>query len=164
MKKTFDFGKIGYDNPSHKINKVTIDVELTRSQRKDWLTNEKKLIYAFTADVNIWNSKCTDIVAGGQMFEELLPYFKNNELFTQIYNLWYRWQSNDLKSGNKEQCDLILKWRKDNKIPNIWAYEQECGYLKSIGKYEIEDFKYGFGWWCEEIPTDVLEEIKNILI
>jgi len=163
MKKEISFGKIDYNGCGRKINEVTIEISLIEKECRSWLTNEKINTMVFSCSGNVWNTKHSDIVAGGQCLDSLLPYFKDNVLFGQIYQLWVKYHLNDLKSGNKEQCDLIEQWRKENGVSNIWAYERCCDYLKSIDKYEIGYFKYGHGWWCEEIPTEIVNEIKEII-
>ena len=53
MKRTFNFGKIDYYGRGRKVNSVEVKVELSDKG-------------VFTASANIWNSKHTDCVCGGQ--------------------------------------------------------------------------------------------------
>jgi len=162
MKKEFDFGKIDYQGIGKKVNTVIVEVELYEKECKNFATNEKELMWVFSASCGIWNGRKTDIIAGGQILESLKAYLKNPLLYT-IITFWERWNLNDMKCGSKRQCDEIEVFRKLTNIGNIWAYEQECNYLKSIGLYEDGVFKWGNGYWCEKIPTEVVEKIKRLL-
>ena len=162
MKKEFDFGKIDYKGIGKKSNGVVVEVELYEKECKNFETNEKELMWVFSASCGVWNSRKTDIIAGGQMLNELKAFIKN-PLLNTIITFWEKWNLNDLKAGSKKQCEAVELFRKQKNIGNIWAYQQECEYLKSIGLYEDGAFKWGNGWWCEKIPTEVVEEIKEIL-
>ena len=162
MKKVFDFGKIDYNGIGKKVNSVLVEVELFEKECKNFETNEKELMWVFSSSFGIWNQRKTDVICGGKIFDELKSYIKN-PLLNTIISLSERWQLNDLKSGSKNQCTAVELFRKENKIGSIWAYEQECNYLKSIGLYEDGAFKYGNGWWAEKIPNEVIEEIKDLI-
>jgi len=162
MKKEFDFGKIDYNSIGKRVNTVLVEVELFEKKCKNFETNEIELMWCFSCSCGVWNGRKTDIIAGGNLFSELKTFIKNPLLET-ISILYNKWNLNDLKSGSKTQCEAIELFRKENNMGGIWAYEQECNYLKSIGIYEDGDFRYGIGWWCQEIPNEVVEEIKNLL-
>jgi len=85
MKKYFDFGKIAFDS-TRKINKVTVKVELKEKDGKE----------VFSVSGDVWNSKGTDIVCGGQCLDSLVPYLKGNKTFMQIYRLWKLYHLNDM--------------------------------------------------------------------
>jgi hypothetical protein len=155
MKKKINFGKIAYNNPKIKNNLVTLDIELNYNK------SDKP---CFTASASVWNSKGTDIVTGGQCLDSLLPYFKNNKLFNQIYRLWELYHLNDLNAGTQEQAQLVNNWLKDT--GQRYDYSQVCEYLKSVGKYEVEHegkpYKYEHAWIYYPIPVGDLTLIKEL--
>lgn len=157
MKKTFNFGKIAYSNPKRKTNLVTVKMELR--QNEDGLP-------CFTASADVWNAHKTDIVMGGQCFDELIkfPELKSNKKFRVIYNLWKRNHLNDINAGTLEQTWLVNDWVEKN---GQYDYTKVCEYLKSIGKYEADHnggkYKYGHGWIYREITEDDLGIITQLL-
>ena len=70
--KTFNFGKIDYNQTGKKINLVTIEITFNGTK--------------FTASGNVWNSKQTDLISCGQNLDELYNYFDKNSLFLKIYS------------------------------------------------------------------------------
>ena len=61
MKKVFDFGKRAVANSKIKNNRITIEVELKQTEKGE----------EFTACADVWNSKNTDVIMGGQCLDEL---------------------------------------------------------------------------------------------
>lgn len=161
MRKTFDLGKIAYDNPNRKTNAVTIEVELR-------VDNFERPI--FTASGNIWNCEHTDIVCGGQCLDEIAKYpIEHRGMFGVIYMMWQKYHLNDMHAGTPEQEKAIavqeaLYGRKLN-------YKERCDYLESIGLYEVEYhgleyngmYKYGHAWLYQPIDEGDLKEILRLL-
>lgn len=144
MKKIINFGKIAYATNS-KNNKVTVEVKL---RGKD------KPVLSICG--NIWDSTCTDIICGGQCLDELLPYFKTNTKFTEVYRLWKLYHLNDMHAGTEAQEELLKKY-------NIYEYNQACELLKKHGLYEDHGYRYGSGWLYRAIPAEDLEAIYKLL-
>lgn len=149
MKRVFNFGKIAYAS-ERKINEVTLEMEYRDGR--------------FSVCGDVWNGRHTDIVCGGQCLDELLSYFKDNELFMTIYRLWKLYHLNDLHAGTREQEEALRKH-----FINIPAkdYKEHVEYLKSINLYEVpyngEMYKYGTGWISYDIPKEDVEIIKELL-
>ena len=80
--KIFDFGKIDLNHIGRKINKVTVNVVLSGKSKDDMM---------FAAVVDVWNCTSTDIVLGGQCFDEVAEYLHGNVLFNRIYSLWKKY-------------------------------------------------------------------------
>ena len=161
MRKSFEFGKIAYGNTNRKNNLVTVEIELKKKNCKDCKDNTEKEMFVFSASGNIWNSKQTDIVSGGQNLDEIAKYVKD-PIFMEIFRIWKEYHLNDLKAGNEEQIAIIKEWRNTTNTKG-WAFENEVEHLKSIGKYDINGFRWGSGWWCTEIPQSEIEKIQNLL-
>lgn len=99
MKKTkvFSFGKIAY-NGKRKINEVTLEIEL-----RDWNGYPE-----FTACANVWNNIHSDIVAGGQMIDDLYNEFAiHSILYKTIMQLWKKYHLHDISNIPAEDKELI---------------------------------------------------------
>ena len=146
MKRTFNFGKIDYYGRGRKINLVEVKVELS---------DEK----VFTASTNIWNSKHTDCVCGGQCLDEVAKYVKSDR-FKKIYRLWELYHLNDMHPGTEKQ-EAALKAAG----LNSWAndYSKCCDYLESIGLLVDGGYKFGTGWLKRDIPAEDVAEIEKLL-
>ena len=170
MRKKFDvFGKIDFYGTGAKINAVTLEVEL----RED---KHGRPVFSVCGDV--WNSKHTDIVCGGQCLDEIAKYKlpHNQDLFDFLYEMWKKYHLNDMHAGTVEQEEAIEKWKAQG---NKYDYTKVCEYLKEIGLYEVEyhgldynkhdedgnyiPYRYGSAWLYREIDADDLERIKSIL-
>ena len=86
MRKIISFGKRAVGNPRIKNNEVTIEIELKET--------EKGL--EFTASANVWNSKHTDIIMGGQCLDSLGQYLKHNKTYKEILDLWQKYHLNGM--------------------------------------------------------------------
>lgn len=156
MKKTFDFGKIDFYGCGRKINLVTIEVSLKEKEAG-------KIV--FTASGDIWNSKKTDVLCGGQCLDEISRFIKS-ETFKKIYHFWKLYHLNDMHAGTPEQEQAIEEALKNGALESN-DYSKVCDYLKSINLYEVmhegKVYKYGHSWLYEEIPAEDLKEIKDLL-
>lgn len=150
MKKIIEFGKIDFNGTGRKINLVTVEVNLK---------GEEKPVFSVCA--NVWNSKKTDILMGGQCLDDLLPYFKNNKLFMEIYRLWKLYHLNDLHAGTKKQ-EKFLEYH------NIkdWAsrYDETCEFLNKNNMLYDKGVKFGTTWHYWDISQKDLEKIKKIMV
>lgn len=167
MKRTIEFGKIDYNNVGRKVNLVTVEMSLK---------NSTDGFPAFSASVFIWNARHTDILAGGQMLDQIVRVPENNELFQEIKKLWKAYHLNDMHAGTRAQESALTKAKLMNK--KHWNYQEQVDYLKRKGLYEVEltpiekkynpryaskPYKYGSGWLYRPIPTKDLSKIKRII-
>lgn len=152
MKKVISLGKINYGGKMRN-NEVTVELKLEK--------NEGGKI-CFSACAYIWNSRHTDIKSGGQILDKLLPYFAGNDLFMTIFSWWRNYHLNDMHAGTPRQ-ERALKEMDENFGDKKSRYEKQCDYLKSIDLYEDNGYKYGTGWLYEEIPDDVLKEMRKVI-
>jgi hypothetical protein len=151
------FGKIDYDGRGRKINKTSLSVEIKiKDSAKDWETLEEvKGVPELTMSVSVWNSKMTDIVAGGQMVEKLLQFFPLDEKLKKLVSIWKEYHLNDLKAGTKKQSEALEAW---SGKPDRYDYDASVEYLKSINLYDDRGYKYGNGWLYMPIPESVIKE------
>ena len=112
--RIFSFGKIAY-NGKRKINEVTLEIELT-----DWNGYPE-----FTACVSVWNNIHSDVVAGGQMLDDLyneFARFRGSVLFEAVMQLWEKYHCKDISNipaDDKELLDLLFSDRDRKEIVGI---------------------------------------------
>ena len=112
--KVFSFGKIAY-NGKRKINEVTLKVEL-----RDWNGYPE-----FTACANVWNNVHSDVVACGQMIDDLYNEFalcRNSILYKTIMRLWEKYHLHDISNipaEDKELIDLLFSDKDRKEIVEI---------------------------------------------
>lgn len=153
IQKTFDFGKVDFCGCGRRINRMTVEVRL------DYKDGDKtKPCFAVSGDV--WNSKNTDIIAGGQCLDEMNKYLRGNATWNKIYRLWKLYHLNDMHPGTKKQEDAVEEHFGEN-----WTYDYDKvkAYLQEIGLYDDGGNKYGHSWYYREIPSDDLAIIKSLL-
>ena len=99
MRRTYSFGKIAY-NGKRKINEVTLEIEL-----RDWNGYPE-----FTAHAMVWNNIHTDVVAGGQMIDDLYNEFetlRDSILYKTVMQLWKKYHLHDISNIPAEDRELI---------------------------------------------------------
>ena len=99
MRKVFSFGKVAY-NGKRKINEVTLEIDLG-----DWNGYPQ-----FSAHAKVWNNIHTDIVAGGQMIDDLYNRFavlRLSVLYKTIMQLWEKYHLHNISNIPEEDKELI---------------------------------------------------------
>lgn len=150
ISKTFVFPKIAF-NRTRKINTPEIEMTLKEENGKSVLS----------ICGSIWNSKHTDIIAGGQCLDTMYKYLKHDKLFKEIYRLWKLYHLNGLHAGTIKQEQALDDAEKAG--VRLLDYNDSCKYLESIGLLEDDGYKYGTKWLYRAIPEDDLTIIKNLL-
>jgi len=107
MKKIFDFGKIDYTGTGRKVYPVTVEMEY---REKD---NGEKVL---SICGNVWNTRRTDIVCGGQCLDTIARYIKT-PLFKQIFRLWKLYHLNDMHPECVHQAAQGWKEQAAEKVP-----------------------------------------------
>lgn len=155
MKRTITFGKIAYQT-KRKINEVTVEMELRETEKGP----------EFSASCDVWNSRHTDIIMGGQCLDDVQPYMNGNPLFGEIVKLWKKHHLNGLNPGTPEQMQFI-KDHKDEINENDGWYTKELNLLKKynmdVVEWQGKPFKYGTEWIYHPIPEPDLSRIKEII-
>lgn len=168
MKRTIFIQKVdGYLNGKKNCD-VTVDLE--------WEDGN------FSATADLWNHIHSDILTGGQCFDDLLkdyPELGENETFAEAYDLWSKYHLNDMRAGTPEQQAAIKEWKAQG---HKYSYDDACDYLKEIGLYEVpistidvkanpyladkdpnSTYKYGHGWLKEEVPEEDVPRIESLV-
>jgi len=156
MEKTISFGKIDLNGKGRKINEVTIEMKLEYKKGKP----------CFSASADVWNSRHTDVEMFGQCLDDLVPFFKDNELYMEIVGLWQRNHLNDLTPGTPEQMKCLTD-HKDEINEDDGFYTKELNLLK---KYNLDvvdldgkPYKYGTAWLTRDISEEDLKAIERIM-
>lgn len=112
MRRAYSFGKVAY-NGKRKINEVTLEIEL-----RDWNGYPE-----FTAHAMVWNNIHTDIVAGGQMIDDLYNEFAiHSILYKTIMQIWKKYHLHnisDIPAEDKELIDLLFSDKDRKEIVEI---------------------------------------------
>lgn len=155
MRKIVNCGKIDWNNSGRKINSVELELELSE-QNGHW---------CFSCCCSVWNSRKSDILAGGQCLDEV---FKYDELrpYVEIYELWKKHHRNDMHAGSPKQEEMIKAWKTSNNRP--YDYDMICEMLDEAGLlvdksyiHKGKPYKYGTAWLIREIPEDDLLKIRK---
>lgn len=145
MKTVLEFGKIAF-NGTRKINKVTLEIELRESEKKQ----------VFSASVNIWNSRETDILMCGEcvdlVYNDYNMQLSNRVLYMEVMELWQKYHLNDTYPDCVHDINA-------NKLKNGYTNTQVCGEPCPICGY-----KYGSAWNYRPIPEMDINRIKEIII
>jgi hypothetical protein len=149
IRKTFNFGKIAYTS-TRKVNAVDIEMELRYTDKGPELS----------ICGNIWNSRHTDIVIGGQCLDKMnqIEDIHGNSVFQELYRLHSLYHLNSLHAGTVRQEDAL-----HNSGKHLHNYDDQCKYLDSVGLLYDGDYKYGTAWLYREIPENDLNKIKSML-
>lgn len=86
MKRNFDFGCIDFEGKGTARNRVTVEMEYKQD-------GDKK---CFSVSANVWNTRHSDIICGGQCLDTIAPYMNNNPVFSEILRLWELYHLNDM--------------------------------------------------------------------
>lgn len=109
MKKSFDFGYIDYEGRGKALNRVTVDMEYKEE-------NGKK---RFSVSASVWNSRHSDIIAGGQCLDTIAPYI-NDPVYNKILRLWKLYHLNDMHPECEHQA--TAGWR-DKAVKKVNLYK-----------------------------------------
>lgn len=103
-KTTIDCGKIDWNGTGRKVNPATVTVEY-RLEAK-YIGGKIAPYWEFSACGDIWNARHTEMIAGGQILDELakvctLPKFR------EVYALWQKHHLNGMTAGSPAQMDAL---------------------------------------------------------
>ena len=151
MKKTLNFGKIDWNGTGRKINLVTVEINLKETENGP----------AFTASANVWNSKRTDILCGGQCLDDLVPFFHDNKVYMTIFSMWQKYHLNDMHPGTPAQEKALNEAGLTKFATN---YTEYCEHLKKIGLFNDNGVNFGETWVYWPILEKDLKTIKSLFL
>jgi hypothetical protein len=135
---------------------ITVDICLATQMCKDWETLEEKRMYTFSASAHCprhWG-QCLDYIH--KNIEQFMAPDELKTLYKRIYEVWCEYHLNDLQVGTKKQTEALTK-----ELHRADHYTEACEYLESISLLKDREYKYGHGWLCKEIPSEVVAEIMT---
>ena len=98
ISRKINFGKIDAEGRGRKINSVDLEIELRNAD-----TDKPE----FSVCGDVWNSRHTDIVQGGQCIDSIDKFFKHDRLYKLIENLWKKYHLNSMHAGTVEQENCL---------------------------------------------------------
>lgn len=157
--KHFVFKKVDWYGKGRKINQPEITMSITYN-------DDNKPCLSICGEV--WNSKHSDIICGGQCLDEMAKYesLMNDPTFNKLYYLHQNYHLNDCHAGTVAQEAALKAYHEACDVCNMnksHDYTSDCEYLKSIELFEDNGWKYGHGWKYHEIPEDDMNAINELL-
>ncbi len=155
FRKVLDFGKVDYYGNNRRSNAVSIEVELKEKEGKG---------LCLSICGNIWNSRKSDILSGGQNIDEIASILKSNKKVQRIKEIWKKYHLNDMNAGciHQDSWDVAKEVDMYGKIERAgWIRQSEhaegllCKACPECG------YKYASAWLFREIPSEIIEEIKS---
>ena len=115
--RIFSFGKVDYNyypgKKRRRINEICLEITLYA---------DRNGYPEFTACADVWNNLHTDIVAGGQMIDELynqFPRFHSNTIYKTIKELWEKYHCKDVSNIpdiDRQKMDLLFSDKERSEI------------------------------------------------
>lgn len=132
LSRKINFGKIDAEGRGRKINSVDLVIELRNAD-----TDKPE----FSVCGDVWNSRHTDIVQGGQCIDSIDKFFKHDRLYKLIENLWKNYHLNDMHAGTVEQENCLKDFASEKETirnelrNNAWNKAKiEFGYSENYFK------------------------------
>ena len=145
-------GKCDYNNSGRKNCAAYITWELSEDGR-------------FSMQAEVWNPRKTDIYCGGQCVDTVAAMFPHNSRARRMVAVWERWHLNDMKAGSAAQEKYLREHPLD---PASYAYPKSHYDVASkvladagLNPDPATGYKYGHAWQREELPAEVLAEIRS---
>lgn len=164
MKRTFDFGCIDFENRGKAKNRVTVEMEYKQD-------GDKKV---FSVSADVWNTRHSDIVCGGQCLDTIAPYMES-PVFSEILRLWKAYHLNDMHPECEHQHEA--GWDKlANKKVNLYHWRMTQDAIKeqraaekaavialkrgeifkpTIKQRFFANLKYSLTTYTETLPADI---------
>jgi hypothetical protein len=84
------------------------------------------------------------------------------DMIDHLNHLWERWHLNDMRAGDSAQESLIREAKQAGWEPNPRdIYHSTCLLLEQNGLLEHNGYRYGTRWKTEEVPANILEDLRN---
>jgi hypothetical protein len=169
-KKTLNFNKEYFKKTISLFRStgvVYVDAKINislkeRCSRDPVLTVDLKNINEFT-ELNI-SGECTAYKNGtilhqssGQIQNDIMKYFGNNDLVVKLVSIWNRWNFNGIKIGTTKQNEQI-----ESELGKNIDYSTAVKHLHDTGLEKDNGFYYGQTWLVENLPKETIKDIIDI--
>ena len=100
-----------------------------------------------------------DITNGGQCCDRIAAWFPKDAKAARMVEIWSRYHLNDMRTGTPQQMAFIKAWQAGGAR---YDYTEACKALEAAGLNPDPEtgYKYGHAWPFEEIPAEIIAEIK----
>ena len=175
IKATINLGKINYRGTGKRYPAfVTIELRECGGEPTFTVKNGVREYTGETTPTYTEFSACGYIGAccGGQCLDTMNKFLSHNADFAKIYKWWQEYHLNGMNAGTPEQEKAIKEYFNGRR----YDYTEACEYLKTIGLYEVnytgktvgrvydnEPYKYGHAWIVDDIPENVLNEMREYI-
>lgn len=170
IKKRFDLPKVDGYGIGRKNCAANVDAEWRLGVKYEG--GKPSLYWEFSACGNIWNTRHTDIICGGQCLDELNKIAEIHAVaeFREVYDLWKKYHLNGMTAGSPAQESAIKEYKAENaKQGKRYDYTEACEFLEARGLlddegyiYEGKPYRYGTAWLVTEIPEADKERIRAL--
>ena len=156
MKTKLNLGKVAYYG-DRKENSVILELEIKTENRKTLDIDLTQIEEYRTLSISgeIWSKKNTDLLACGQIYDEIGKLFPGNKKVQRIVEIWKRWHLNDINAGTRAQRDFL-------KDRDLVGYSNCRFSLELAGLLFDHGYKYGSGWLVEVLPVEIENEIIKL--
>lgn len=91
--------------------------------------------------------------------ETFMPGWSKDKA-ARLAALWTRWHLNDMRAGTPAQMAFLNRYIAENKMPALDRYTWMMAALREVGLDKDDGYAYGSSWLFEEVPAEVINEIK----
>lgn len=141
ISRKINFGKIDAEGRGRKINSVDLEIELRNAD-----TDKPE----FSVCGDVWNSRHTDIVQGGQCIDSIDKFFKHDRLYKLIENLWKKYHLNSMHAGTVEQENCLKDFASEKETIKNELRNNAWNKAKIEYNYSENYFKEWQSWHSSE--------------
>ena len=141
LSRKINFGKIDAEGRGRKINSVDLEIELRNAD-----TDKPE----FSVCGDVWNSRHTDIVQGGQCIDSIDKFFKHDRLYKLIENLWKKYHLNSMHAGTVEQENCLKDFASEKETIKNELRNNAWNKAKIEYNYSENYFKEWQSWHSSE--------------
>ena len=141
ISRKINFGKIDAEGRGRKINSVDLEIELRNAD-----TDKPE----FSVCGDVWNSRHTDIVQGGQCIDSIDKFFKHDRLYKLIENLWKKYHLNSMHAGTVEQENCLKDFASEKETIKNELRNNAWNKAKIEYNYSENYFKEWQNWHSSE--------------
>jgi len=148
---------IGKAKSSPNVKATSCDVELEITLRPKSATDDR---IVFSIMSSVWKPNRSDIIAGGQLRgDDLRGYIAvrliGKEKLNRILQVCDEWHLNDMKPGCEHQ--------RASASHQAWfgGWSDYSGVRMGYPRCQCCGYSYGSKWLFEEMPAELIEEIKS---
>ncbi len=153
IEHTYEAGYVDYYERGRASNRVAIKWRIEGGE--------------FAMQGEVWRADERDALLCGQCLDEIAELMPDDPKVQRMVKIWRRWHLNYMNAGSPAQ-EEFLRIHKDEKPHKQNHYEWAKEALAGAGLQPDPDYihngkpySYGSAWLREELPEDVLAEIKS---